>query len=244
MAREREVQLGVVECPGGGVQQAGADEDGEAGQGRQRQNLEAGLECDRALEEERSQSVAGQGGDLEPDEQVEQVGGQRGPDQRGEQQLEQAGVPAQFPGAQAAELRHCVHKQDGADDGRGQREDQAKRIRGERDAQGVAVYRGPQAEVMRSDQPRKHTGGLEEQYHGGPGQRDQPGDHGKPTVQPGGQWCRHRPGNGQGHREWQQRRERRPGHRGTLIRASPGPGRRPACGNAGRSALRRPGTRR
>ena len=102
------------------------------------------------------QPVAGQRGDLEPDEQVEQVGGQRRPDQRGEQQLEQAGVPAQLARPEAAQLGQRVQQQHRADDRRGQSEHQAERVRGERDAQHLAVHRGPVAQVM-GDGPGRRT---------------------------------------------------------------------------------------
>ena len=74
----------------------------EAGEGGQHEHLERGLQRDRPFEEEAGQAVARQRGDLEPDEQVEQVGGQRGPDQRGEQQLEEAGVAAELARAELA----------------------------------------------------------------------------------------------------------------------------------------------
>ena len=188
------MKLGVVERAVDGIEQPGADEHGEAGQRGQRQDLEGGLQGDRAFQEERGEPVTGQRGDLEPDEQVDQVRRERCPDQCGDHQLEQAGITAQFARPQAAQFRQRVQQQYRAENRRGQGEDQAERVGGKRDPEGAAVHRGPQPQVVSADQPPEHAGRLQQQNDGGAAESDQADDDREPPVQPGQQRRRHRPG--------------------------------------------------
>ena len=174
MPRQGGMKLGVVERAVTRIKQPGAEEHGEARQRGQGNDLERGLQGDRAFQEEAGKPIAGQRGDLEPDEQVEQVGGERRADQCGDHQLEQAGITAQFARAEAAQFRQRVQQQHRADDGGGQGEDQAEWVGGERDPQRLAVHRGPQPQVVRADQSAEHAGRLQQQDDGGAAEATMP----------------------------------------------------------------------
>jgi hypothetical protein len=201
---QRVVQLGEVQRAVLGVLHARAHEDREAGQGGQDQDLERGLQGDGPLQEESGQPVTGERRHLEPDEQVDHVGGQRGADHGGDQQLEQAGVPAELAAAQAAQLGQRVEQQDGADDGRGQGDQQAERVRGERDPQDLAVDGPPVAQVLGDDAAAEHRRRLDQQDGGRAGHGQERDDHGQAARRAGQQRRGHAAGQRDRHRQREQ----------------------------------------